>query len=90
MKQSYSDTPKEPLPSPDKFNFEPSFGVMIPGGNDQVGGSWDEEDIEIEDSLKEAREAERFRRMAEHQRTKEQKERKKISKSSNLTATKLS
>ena len=62
---------------------------MMSGGNDQVGGSWDDEEIEIEDSLKEAREAERYRRMADHQRTKEQKERKKSCKS-NLTATKLS
>lgn len=53
----------------------------------QVSGSWDEDDIEIEDSLREARGAERMRRVAEHQRTKEQKERKKSK--SNLTATKL-
>lgn len=75
------NAPIETFPSSDKFNFEPNTT-----SGDQAGGSWDED--EIEDSLREAREAERIRRMADHQRTKEQKERKKSK--SNLVATKLS
>ena len=59
-------------------------------GHSADGDAWESEPVDIESSLREAREMERKRRLAEHQRLKEQKEKERKQRHSKSLATKIS
>lgn len=59
-------------------------------GDPGAQNTWDEESLDVESSLREARDAERNKRLAEHQNRMREKEKSKRSQSKNMIATKLS